>query len=297
MREAEWHTRPEPFGRGDQRVDRKEGRQELEGRRGRRQRRPCGRPGVEADHGLGLLARGEQRIPVLGEDRRQSELGGELGEAHRLEAALGVAVDLVGPDADIGEPRQLQRDDPLGMSARPDLEMPVVPGAETGQAEFGILGAVEHRPAESRDERGEAERRPHPVQVHIRHTGVDVVAARPHLLEAGRIHAPFLARSADDRVEADVRVPAVLVEPELRTVGILHHPGRTAGEARRDPPVEEVGRFDQMVVHRDDRDPDRTRLRVGKEARGSGGPGPVHHIGHRRGRLASARGATEPGGR
>ncbi len=41
-----------------------------------------------------------------------------------------------------------------------------------------------------------------------RHPGVDVVAPRSHLVEAGRLHAPLLPRPADHRVEADVRVLA-----------------------------------------------------------------------------------------
>ena len=41
--------------------------------------------------GLRLLARAQERIPVVGVHRRQAEVDGVLGEAHGLEAALGVA--------------------------------------------------------------------------------------------------------------------------------------------------------------------------------------------------------------
>ena len=54
--EAEGHPRPQPLGGSDERVDRKEGRQQFKGRRGRRKWSPGGSARVQAHNGPGLLA-------------------------------------------------------------------------------------------------------------------------------------------------------------------------------------------------------------------------------------------------
>ena len=72
--------------------------------------------------------------PLKMEGRPQ--LGRELGKAHRLEAPRGVAPHLVGGHGDIGQVGQLQRDDPFGIGAGPDVVVPVVEGPQTGQAQI-----------------------------------------------------------------------------------------------------------------------------------------------------------------
>ena len=59
----------------------------------------------------------------------------------------------------------------------------------------------------------------------------DVEAAGPHVLEAGRVHAPVLPRPPDHRVEPDVGIPAVLVQPGLGAVGVLDDAGGPIGQA------------------------------------------------------------------
>ena len=56
-----------------------------------------------------------------------------------------------------------------------------------GQPELAVLGAEEHPPAEAGDHGREVQRGPHAVDVHVGDPGVDVVAARPHLVEAERL--------------------------------------------------------------------------------------------------------------
>ena len=61
--EAQRHARPQPLAGGEQRVDREDGGQQLERRVGRGERRPGRRAGVQAHHGAGLLAGGEEGVP------------------------------------------------------------------------------------------------------------------------------------------------------------------------------------------------------------------------------------------
>ena len=81
--------------------------------------RPRRRAGVQAHHRVGLLARREQRVPVVGVHRRQADVVRVLREAQRLEPARGVAPHVVGGDGRIVQPRDLQRDDALGVRCRP----------------------------------------------------------------------------------------------------------------------------------------------------------------------------------
>ena len=69
----------------------------------------------------------------------------------------------------------------------------------------------------------------------------------------------------DHGVEPDIRVEPAFVLPGLLTVLELDDAWRPVGEMTRHAPFEQVGRLDQMVVHRDDRDPDPPGLGIGQE--------------------------------
>ena len=87
------------------------------GRRGRGGRR---RPDVQADDRAGLLARRHERVPVPGVQRRQAEPLGQLGEGDRLEArARRCARTSSAATLGVEQPRQLARDDPARVGARP----------------------------------------------------------------------------------------------------------------------------------------------------------------------------------
>ena len=83
------------------------------------------------------------------------------------------------------------------------------------ETELGILALREDRAREAGDQRREAQRCVDAVEVHVGDARVDVVAAAAHLVEARRLHAPLVLRPADDGVEPDLRVEAVLVDPGL----------------------------------------------------------------------------------
>ena len=89
-----------------------------------RERRPRRGPGVQADHGVGVLTGVEEAVPVAGEDGRVAELGGKLGKADGLEAQRRVAPYLPSGEVRIGQPGQLQGDDAVRVRAGPALPVP-----------------------------------------------------------------------------------------------------------------------------------------------------------------------------
>ena len=231
---------------------------------------------------------------VAAEDGGQLQLGRELGEADRLEAAGRVGPHLGRRHLHVGQPGQLQGDDAVRVGPRPHLEVPVVEGAQAGQSEVLVRRPRVDRAAEARDERGEAQRGPDAGAVHVEHAGVDVEAARPHFVEAGRLHAPFRAWPPHHRVEPDVGIVLPLEDPALRPVLLLDDAGRRRGEGGGEAMFEQVRRLNEVVVDRNHRHPDGPGLRVGEQ----GGParcGPCVDGSHEKVTLSSAT-LSRPGG-
>ena len=82
--------------------------------------------------------------------------------------------------------------------------------------------------------RREVERRPHAVDVHVLDAGVDVAAARPHLVEAERLELHRLGPPAGDRVHADL---GELLAVELPHLMALLRSRRCAAPGPRAPPA------------------------------------------------------------
>ena len=83
------------------------------------------------------------------------------------------------------------------------------------------------------------------------HTGVDVVAAGPHLVEAERLQAIGLRAAAGHCVHPDLRVALTLEFPDLMALGRLDDTRGAVGQCVRQPMFERVCRLHDMVVHRD----------------------------------------------
>ena len=162
-----------------------------------------------------------------------SSWAGNSGKLTALKPRAALARTSAAATADVGQPGQLQRDDALGVRARPHLEVPVVEGAQAGQAEVLVLRPRVDGAAEARHERGEAQGGPDAGPVHVRDAGLDVEAARAHLVEAGRLHAPLLPGPPHHGVEPDVGVAVALEDPALRPVVLLDDAGRAVVRARR----------------------------------------------------------------
>ena len=152
-----------------------------------------------------------------------------------------------------------------GREGRPLLDHPVVPRAHARQREIGIVGELlEPLTGEPGEERREAERRVHAVQVHVGDAGADVPRAAAHLVEAGRLEAVLGDGPAHDRVEPDVGHLLALEHPRLAAVGALDDARRAFGERGGETAGEGVGRLDDVVVDRDDREVPFRRLRLGQ---------------------------------
>ena len=186
-------ARPQPFRARAQRELAEQRRAERHHRRARRHVGDAGRADVQADHGVGLRARRDDRVPPRREDRFHADAVRHLGQRHRGEAARRVAADLRRALFGIGEVRDAHRHDAVGMRRVPLVVEPVVPRLRHREAELGVGAAREHRAAEAGDLRREVHRRPHAVDVHVADAGVDVVAAGAHLVEARRLDLPVLA--------------------------------------------------------------------------------------------------------
>ena len=85
---------PQPFRTRGQRQLAEQRGAERQGRRPGRVVGDARRADVQADHRLGLGARLDDRLPVLVEERRETDAVGPLGQGHRGEAAGRVAADL-----------------------------------------------------------------------------------------------------------------------------------------------------------------------------------------------------------
>ena len=121
--------RPQPLRARRERELAEQRRRELLDRRARREVGDAARPGVQADHGAGLRARREDRIPPGREDRLHADAVRLLGQRDRGEPARRVAPDLRRALLGVGEVGDAHRDDPVGMRRVPLVEEPVVPRA------------------------------------------------------------------------------------------------------------------------------------------------------------------------
>ena len=86
-----------------------------------------------------------------------------------------------------------------GAYAGPGLDDQSFHARTHGQRELGVVGELlEPLAGEAGEERREAQRRVHAVDVHVGDAGVDVPRAAAHLVEAGRLEA-VLRRPAGRR--------------------------------------------------------------------------------------------------
>ncbi len=185
-------------------------------------------------------------------DAREPVTDRRLGERDCLEAARRVLADHVGRDVGVEQPRDLRRDDAVGIGAGPRVDVPVVPRADRRHREVDVVGdVVQPLAGEAGEERREVHRRVDAVDVHVGDAGVDVPRAAAHLVEADRLERVLVDRATDDRVEPDVRQLLAVVHPDLAAVVLLDDARRAVGELGRHPTFEGVGRLDDVVVGRD----------------------------------------------
>ena len=120
-----------------------------------------------------------------------------------------------------------------------------------GQAEVAVCGVEEDPAAEPGDHGREVHRRPDPVDVHVAHAGVDVVATRA---ASGRSGTAPGRRSPGGGRPPRSSPPGCSARPRTPTPGGPRASRRCGGAVRqrgRQPALERVGGLDHMVVDRD----------------------------------------------
>ena len=180
---------------------------------------------MHADDGAGLLAGGEERVPVAAVDARQAQVGRDLAEAHGAHAACGVAPHLGRGQARVPQRDDAEREQLAAAVAAPLLDHEVVVGGDAGFGELPVLRFEERLAAEARKRR-EAQAGLHPVGVVVGHAGLRLVAAGPHLVVRDGRHGHVVPVEAHRGDVALVDVDEVLVDPAvgLRPVGVERLP-------------------------------------------------------------------------
>ena len=87
----------------------------------------------------------------------------------------------------------------------------------------------------------------HTVGVHVFDTGLDVPGAAAHLLVGKRLHAVFLLRAANHRIEAHVAGGLLFKNPDVTPAQLLHL-RLTALEFGRHVTIEGAARLNGVVV-------------------------------------------------
>ena len=174
------------------------------------------RADVHADGGLGVLARLEERLPVvvLVVDRRQAERERVLGERHREAALVGGTTHLGGGELDVPQRHHRERDEAtLAVARAPLLDHPVVVRLHAEERELLVVALEERLPAEARQRVREADRRVHVVGVHVgQPLGLDP-APGADLVEGGGRDVEL--GEADRGRELRERVDEVVVDPPV----------------------------------------------------------------------------------
>ena len=252
------------------------------------------RTDVHADRGVGVLARLEERLPVvvLVVDRRQAERERVLGERHREAALVGGAAHLGRGQLDVPQRHHGERDQPtLALAGAPVVDHPVVVRLHAEERELLVVALEERLAAEARQRVREADRRVDVVGVHVgQPLGLDP-AAGPDLVEGGggdvELGEADRGRQLRERVDQVVVEPPVArlaavdallvgehaaLEVELRRVAL--DPRGAVLELGGDALGPEVRRLDHVVVDRDDpRCVHDGNSFVGPQYRGSGRAG------------------------
>ena len=206
-----------------ERVDRHDRRQVHRHRRrcvGRGRRALRRRADVTAQHGRGVGARREQRVPGVGVDARHAEAGRVLRERDRVTALGREPVHFARGFVHVEQRQDPARDEAVRVGAAPLVDVPVVVRLDHDEVRVAVGTLVEHLAGEARPVR-EVEARELAAGRHVAHPLVYVVATGAHVLVAQRVDVEVLGRLARDRVEAEVPAADVAVVPLLRPVGFV----------------------------------------------------------------------------
>lgn len=189
---------------------------------------------MHAHNGSFFLTRTPERIPVILVNARQTQVVRIGSESNCVAALLRYSANLFGCQYRIPENRNGQRNEPAWVGTSPLVDMPVVVGADHGGGLITIAVFQEECTGKT-DERGEAHRTQHAVDIHVLDTRVDVVDARSHFLPTHGVHAPLGLRSAHNRLYSGVQHDGVPVHPRHCPVFASDEAGCRIGVLLRKP--------------------------------------------------------------
>ena len=175
--------------------------------------------------------------------------GGVVRQRHRVHTQLGHARHFGGGGGHVEPGHHHQRNEAARRGIAPVVHMPVVVGLDRGQGNRTVVVGLEALAGKAGEGR-EAQRAEHAIGVHVVHAGLDVEGAAAHLLVAERLHAVFIFRPADHRVQAHVAGGALFEDPDVAAI-LLHDLGLAALELGRHVAREGIRRLDRVVVDAD----------------------------------------------
>ena len=154
-------------------------------------------------------------------DRRESELGRDLGEADRVDAPVGVAPDLGGGELGVPQRHDRQRDEPATRVAAPLLDHPVVVGLHARRGRGPCPCPRENVWPQKRGNVGKQSEASTWLTSMSSRRACGVVAAGAHLVVGDRRRSHLVAVEADRGDVATVGDREVLVEPHVARVAVV----------------------------------------------------------------------------
>src|SRR5438477_2020201 len=180
---------------------------------------------MEVDDRACLFTRPQQRVPIIGIHAFKPESLRVFREANRAKTSCGVADYLLCGHRRIAQPWKLTRNESRWIGRAPLIEHPSVVGAQRRQSRADVSDAQKPRPGKSPDDRREAQRRIHTVQVHVGKTRPRVIDAGSEVFESlGRYWLELREWTTRRAVRRDDRNATLIDQPPRGTSIVGDHP-------------------------------------------------------------------------
>ncbi len=140
-------------------------------------------------------------------------------------------------------------DEPGRVGGAPLVQVPVVVGTDEGERQVEIV--AQKGPGRERGEAREVHGGEHTARVHVLHPLVDVVTARPHLVEALRLEPVLLLGSPGDGVERGRLHDDLPEGPDVVPLVVTDELRRALLVLRGEVVHEEIGWLDDVIVDAD----------------------------------------------
>jgi len=184
-------------------------------------------------------------------DRRHVESRWVFREGDSVAPPAGEPTDFVRRFVHVEERQDATRDEPIGITGAPFVDVPVVVRPDHDLVHSRIWALVQHLTREA-GPIGKVETRERASGRHITYSFVHVVTARPHFAVARRVDVEHLWRFAGDGVQPEVATLLVAIPPLLESMLVRFDPGRQVSVLCGNVTLEHVGGFRDVIVHADE---------------------------------------------